>query len=371
MNFNLRSKIPYLFRLVNQINKNEIEFYIFCSCLFLLPSAFFLSIILLLISNTLTTIKFRGNFFKDRFNIIFLFSTIILLISALFQTIFLNKNIQLNYDISQSWIGLFNWIPFFWCFWCFKQYLKTDKRRKLCGILLLTGSFPVILTGLGQSFFNWDGPIQTLNGLIIWYQRPIDGITGLTGLFNNPNYAGAWLNFTWPICLACVIERQENIFKKLSIYFFVFGISLTTILTNSRAAWIGILIGGILIYGKKSLKILIVTFSTISLLTFIFYLQIGGENIMQFLEAILPQDTLEEFTNFQYSRIDIWKSALNTIISNPIFGTGASSFSHIYNLNTGVWKGHAHNLPLELMVSYGIPAGLLIVLQLYLFVINQ
>ena len=115
--------------------------------------------------------------------------------------------------------------------------------------------------------------------------------------------------------------------------FFIFGISLTKILTNSRAAWLGIILGVILIYGKKSLKFLIAIFSIISLFKLTLYFQIGGENIMRNFKEILPQETLEEFINFKYSRKDIWKSAFNTIISNPIFGTGASLFTSIYELN--------------------------------------
>ena len=38
----------------------------------------------------------------------------------------------------------------------------------------------------------------------------------------------------------------------------------------------------------------------------------------------------------------------------------------IFKLQTGLWKGHAHNLPLELMVSYGVPAGLLIIIPVVL-----
>ena len=36
---------------------------------------------------------------------------------------------------------------------------------------------------------------------------------------------------------------------------------------------------------------------------------------------------------------------------------------------SGLWKGHSHNLPLELFLSYGIPAGIIILLPIiYLFI---
>ena len=57
---------------------------------------------------------------------------------------------------------------------------------------------------------------------------------------------------------------------------------------------------------------------------------------------------------------------MHSLIQNPIFGTGANSFPEIFKIQTGIWKGHAHNLPLELIISYGIPAGLLIILPIFL-----
>ena len=233
------------------IKLGKILFYI---GLFLLPSAFTISAIFFLISLIISTLKFKKNYLNDFWNIPFLLSGFLLILSSLVHTFF-NKHL-LTYDLNSSltWIGLGNWLPFFWCFWGFQPYLDTPQKRKNCGLILIAGSFPIIISGLGQSFFNWDGPFQTLYGLIIWYQRPIDNIFGLTGLFNNPNYAGSWLNSIWPFCLASLITLKKDNFKKASNYFFTFGICLATVLTNSRAAWIGIFLSSTLIYGKKRLK---------------------------------------------------------------------------------------------------------------------
>ena len=59
------------------------------------------------------------------------------------------------------------------------------------------------------------------------------------------------------------------------------------------------------------------------------------------------------------SRIEIFSSALNLIKTSPIFGIGAASFPAVFLLETTFWKGHSHNLLLELAVSYGVPATLL------------
>ena len=225
----------------------------------------------------------------------------------------------------------------------------------------------MIITGIGQSFFNWHGPMETLNGLIIWYQRPIEGITGMTGLFNNPNYTGLWLNLILPFCLAETINLRNNKFKLIITFLFSFSFTLCTILTNSRAAWICISLGSVVMLGRKGLKLIFPLLVSISLLISSTIYPIFGKEIQFFLRSIIPNNIWMEFTDFQTSRLEIWNTAFKSILNFPIFGTGGGSFPDIYKYETGLWKGHAHNLPLELFLSYGIPAGMIIVLPCLLY----
>lgn len=349
-----------------KINPSLLIFYF---GLFLLPSAFSISAFLLLISLLISSFKFKKNYFDDPWNIPFFLGGVFMILSSLVHT-FLNKHLlDYNLNSSQTWIGLGNWIPFFWCFWGFERYLDTPEKRRICGLILVTGSFPVIVSGLGQSFFNWNGPFETFYGLITWYQRPIDNIFGLTGLFNNPNYAGSWLNSIWPFCLAFLINFKEDTFKKLSIFFFTLGISFCTVLTNSRAAWIGFFLGTSLIYGKKSLKFINYLFLIITFIFINVRFAIFGNNFQSFLKFIIPEPIWLEFSDFQYTRLEIWRKAFLYIFKHPIFGYGSSSFSEIFKLDTGIWKGHAHNLPLELMMSYGVPAALLVITPIILLLV--
>ena len=123
-----------------------------------------------------------------------------MLISSLFLIIQNNK-VDPAYDPILSLVGLLNWVPFFICFWAFQIYLENQESRKKCILLLLSGSIPVIITGLGQYFFNWYGPFEIFNGLIIWFQRPLNQDMGLTGLFSNQNYASSWLALTFPFIM--------------------------------------------------------------------------------------------------------------------------------------------------------------------------
>ena len=58
--------------------------------------------------------------------------------------------------------------------------------------------------------------------------------------------------------------------------------------------------------------------------------------------------------------MEIFSRAINLLQMNPFFGTGFTSFTEIYHLETNFWKGHSHNLLLELAISYGVPATIVI-----------
>ena len=47
-----------------------------------------------------------------------------------------------------------------------------------------------------------------------------------------------------------------------------------------------------------------------------------------------------------------------------MIGNGAASFPLIFEFQTGIWKGHSHNLPFEIALSYGIPAALLFLIPI-------
>ena len=159
----------------------------------------------------------------------------------------------------------------------------------------------MIITGIGQSFFKWYGPIQTLNGLIVWYQRPIEGITGMTGLFNNPNYTGLWLNLILPFCLAETINLKNNEFKRIITTLFSFSFTLCTILTNSRAAWICISLGSVVMLGRKGLKIIFPLLISISFIVGSTIYPIFGNIIHLLLRSINPNNIWMEFTDFLIS----------------------------------------------------------------------
>ena len=354
---------------LNLFNIGSLSFYI---GLFLIPSAFSLSAILLLIS---LLIGFRINkegFFKDHLNIFLFLGFILMLISS-----FYNSNLPLSIENSEiSYIfyknvSLFNWFPIIFGFHAFKPYLSSRSLRKKSQICLLMGTFPVICSVIGQAFFELHGPMSTLGGLIVWYQRPIDGITDVTGLFNNQNYLGSWLCIVWPFCLALFLTQEKSVIKRLLVFLFLISIAITIVLTASRAALLSLLLSIPILLGKRSIKFLnvaILTFGiTILFILFILF-PIFGESFQNQIINFIPEGLWTSYVPSTYigniSRVEIWKNALDIISKNPIFGIGGGSFPNLLEVKTGFWRGHTHNLPLELMVSYGIPAAIFILLPI-------
>ena len=327
--------------------------------IFLLPSAFSLSLIFLLIALIIGVIRNKKNYLNDKYNISFLVGSLLLITSSTVHSFRNELEIPYDYDSHLSWIGLANWIPLFWCFYGFQSYLKTPYDRKIFSLILISGTFPVIISGFGQSFFNWNGPLEALGGLIIWYQRPLQNVTELTWLFNNPNYAGLWLNIVWPFSFAFLINNRENIFQIISSFIFTFSITITTVLTNSRTAWVGLVLGTFLLSGRKitkSIPYLILTSAVIFLTSFI---PIFKNYYKRIFEISIPNQSWISVDQFNLTRLDIWQSALQNIFKKPFFGSGSGSFPEIFFSETGIFKGHPHNIILELMISYGIPVAII------------
>ncbi len=356
---------------MNEILKNklfkkrslrEYGFFLFLIGIFFLPSTLFIGVLCLLPASIIGYLLQEKPYFKDRWNYSLIVFGILILLSTFLQNfIFLNTYAPI-WDPKLSILGLGNWLPFIWFFWTFQPYLKSKSSRRTFSIILISGSFPVLITGYGQYFFNWNGPFETLNGLIIWYQRPIENPGGLSGLFNNQNYAGTWLNFIWPFCIILFVEKRNSLFKSIINLTLLFSVGFAAFLTFSRNSWLGLFVSLLITLGKKRIVIVLL----ISTLILIFLLSpIFDIELLRSIKNLLPQNILMEFSEEGYvgldtTRLEIFNSAILLIKSNPLFGIGAASFPEIFNLQTGFWKGHSHNLLLELAISYGLPATITI-----------
>ena len=357
-------------RLENFMNNHKLQLkkvgnFCFSAGLFLLPSAPFFSSIFLIFSSCIGCFICEKNYFKCNWNKSFFTCGLLIVLSSLLHSLSLNPTLKDLLDPKLSFIGTFNWLPFFWLFWGLQPYLNSEQKRKKTAIILIAATVPVIFSGFAQYFFDWTGPFQTLNGLIVWYQRPITK-HGLTGLFNNQNYAGAWLSLIWPFCIALVLKKSKPFFKKYFSFLFLIAIGLAAILTNSRNTW-ACLIGSIpIVIGSSSFVWFFPSILFLSSILIVTISQPFTGEIQNLFREIIPKKIWLEFSaegvgSLKVTRFELLLSAINISKINPFFGLGAGSFPIIYELQKSIWRGHPHNILLELAISYGYPVTILFI----------
>lgn len=352
-------KFTNFFNNISNVNVTYIGKYLFIVGIFFLPSALPISIIFLLLS-LLISIKINyKKFFFDKVNIL-LITLSGLMIFSNFRYLFKSPEYFISENLNNTWVDLFNWIPLFLCFWGFQSYLRSEEDRKLFINALLISTVPVITSCILQFWLGIYGPFSTLGGLVTWFQRE-PNLSSVTGLFSNPNYAGFWLASIWPFAAYSIKNKKNN--PVLLINFLL--ISYFLLMTNSRNAFIGLLISLPILYGLK-----IFIFSIIIIIFFITIIY-GISNFLEFDQEIYGNFVpLKLINKFKFTeviefnkliRIDGFKKAISFIKMRPIFGWGASLFPILYISAGGILDTqHTHNINLEIAFNYGVPASILL-----------
>ena len=263
------------------------------------------------------------------------------------------------------WINLLKWIPFFILFSTFQIYLKTEVQRRRFAKCLFAGTIPVILGLLLQKWFQINGPFVFLNGLIVFYLKPVQVLGGFAGIFNNPNYTGLWLASCLPYSLAILNDYRTKKIKFTFIIILVITTIYCILSTNSRNSFLGIIISTAMMLGMKFLIISLLVLGSLYFLL----LELGMISFLGSfgLEELLPKHIFNKLlqTNYlnklQFARIDIWGKAIKLIFQRPILGWGATTFPILYVINGGIEKSqHTHSMPLEIAQTNGIPAAVIL-----------
>ena len=355
----------YLYKnnLIKDFNIQKFGFICFLTGIFFLASAVGISILLLLVSVIVSYLK-PDKFFRDKWNYPLLLSGILMVISTSIHFQRYEKYLELGIDPKLSLIGLANWLPFFLCFWGFQNYLNSPQKRLITTKLLISGSIPVIFSGILQ-LLHINGPFELFYGLVVWFQKPINDIGSLAGLFNNPNYAGLWMVLVWPFCLSELNNPQKTRLKSLTLLIISTLFICFIFLTDSRNAILSLIISSPIILGSTNLIWYLPTISFGFILLGLTVLPMVPTEIKLFMESIIPSRFYTLFPEIglnnisSYPRINKWIASFSLISKNPIFGWGAASFPILYSLKGEIF-GHAHNLPIEFAISYGILPSLII-----------
>jgi len=356
---------------------NKIGLKIFHIGILLLASAPLISILFLIISSVIGSIKRKDKYLHDKYNLPFLVAAILMVVNCILITT--NRDFIYYQNPSLVWIGTLNWIPFFWCFWSFQIYLKNRILRIQAAKYFLVGSMPVLFSGFTQYFLSWYGPYEILNKLIIWYQRPLSDGAGVTGLFNNYNYFGAWLSIILTLIIGLFFKEENNKISKSITFFLICTFIYMIILTTSRNALLAVIVTLFLLIPIKKFKFLFITLFTTSGVLMTNIISILPSDIQNSLFTFFPSsllgktalNSISEFTSFP--RIELWLKTIRLIKSNLLVGYGGGSFSDLYYLNNGQFEGmqHSHNLILEIAFNYGLPTSFLIIGGMILILIKS
>jgi len=140
-----------------------------------------------------------------------------------------------------------------------------------------------------------------------------------------------------------ISKRKVYPYSKLLNYLILLLLITCLFLTNSRSAFITILISILysIITSLKSVKLKIFYCLTAILFTFCAYF-------------LLSQNATKTIDG---NRLEYWHQAYQAFISRPLFGYGPNNFNYINKLFQSrgfTGNNHAHNSPLEYLSTYGL-----------------
>ena len=274
----------------------------------------------------------------------------------------------------ESFLGLFNFIPYFIMFAGLSEIIQTPSQLRQLSWLMIFGAIPVIILGLGQQYLSWSG-IDILQGILGWsLQLNGNPVGRMSSVFMYANILAAYLIIIFTLTLGLLIEEWQNkaenndgyiLNKNQKITLLIITLLLTAIdliLTNSRNAW-GLAVLSSLAYALYLgwwWLILLVTTGVTAVLGSAF----APSPIKDGLRMIIPAYFWQRITDENFVRpvetlrITQWKFALNLAQTRPLTGWGLRNFTPLYEAKMNVWLGHPHNLFLMMFAEIGIPTAL-------------
>ncbi len=271
----------------------------------------------------------------------------------------------------EAWLGLANFVPFFWLFVALKELIKQPANLKQLSWILILPSLPIVILGFAQLYLLWDTP-PLLESVLGWELIPQGVPTGrMSSVFIYTNFLAIYLAIAFILALGLWLDtwhwRSPLAPKKLRILLFLTVILLADIsglvLTSSRNAW-GLAVISFMAYalfmGWRWLVWAVTGLAT-TILWASFAPNLGGTQ----LRKVVPAFFWGRLSDRSYDRpietlrITQWEFCWNLIKEKPWFGWGLRNFTPLYEAKMNYWFGHPHSLYLMLGAETGIVATLL------------
>ena len=237
--------------------------------------------------------------------------------------------------------------------------MRTRQWLKRCSLCMVFSGTVTALCGIIQytvGAFNsgaWLDPV---------YFADIRGRAD--ALFENPNVLASYLVLVFPFALAHLVRAASGK-ERILFSFSVLSILLCTVVTWSRGAWLGLLVGFLvfaIMHSKKTVRYLFLAVLFIPLLSF-----------------LLPETVTKRFMSIgslsdssSLYRVYTWRGSFR-VIKEFFFGGigyGTSAYQSVYPqfAYAGMEAAeHSHNLWLQVWIGVGIGGVLLLALALFFF----
>ncbi|AUB35689.1 O-antigen ligase [Nostoc flagelliforme CCNUN1] len=293
-------------------------------------------------------------------------------------------------DKTAAFLGLFNLLPFFLLFVAHSALIQTFAQLRQMAWVLVIGSMPLVIIGLGQLFLGWSLNLKILWVVLNWIIVPGGNPPGrIASLFLHANTFAAYLAIIFILGLGLWLENYQQLRVKSKpvpphlpstdainrvsshspLPFLFLTVAMITnfialIFTNSRNGW-AIAIFACLAYALyQGWRILVGGVAAIvsSVLLAAFapspVAQIFRQYVPAFFWARLNDDMYPD-RPVALMRKAQWQFAWSLAQEHPWTGWGLRSFSGLYQAQMQIPLGHPHNLFLMLSAETGFPSTLL------------
>ena len=267
----------------------------------------------------------------------------------------------------EAWLGLANFLPYFLLFIALRWLIRQPDQLRQLSWVLIAPSFPLVILGLGQLFLAWDTISST--EFLGWGLVP-GGVppARMSSVFSYANLLAIYLAIAFSLTLGLWInnwqQKADNSIQQTFLTVMLFSDIAGIVLTSSRNAWgIALLIfmAYALYLGWQWLVWSIIG-GAIAVFWAAFVPEFGGT----YLRYLVPDFVWIRLSDSAFERpietlrITHWQFCWDLIQQRPLFGWGLRNFSPLYELKTGYWFGHPHNLWLMLGAETGIITLLLL-----------
>jgi O-antigen ligase len=249
--------------------------------------------------------------------------------AAAVSTVFaINRNLAIfgSYD---RWEGLLTIASYALLFWLTVQMLSgPSDTRGLTWSLLASG------------YFVGAGAILQTAGLLGggYFRDAASGLIRPDVTLAHPDFVGIFLAMLLPIALAKVVSRRSAVTRVLAASIVVV-IGLGLLATFTRAAWVGAIVGVIVVLGLRRGQIRVWAVSIVAavlvgvlVLSLVVVGTASSANRGDFAHAFLGRvvSSADTTSGSVSSRLNTWRDMFPLIAGRPIFGWGPDTFGLVY-----------------------------------------